>query len=113
MSRRTTHQSVFRQRIARLAVRFRALACGLLAGAVLSPASAFGASLTALPTQDLNGKSGDVVEQQTAEYVDVKAYENSHANNRKALFLFDLASFAGRNVTDQCALRLLLSVGVG
>jgi hypothetical protein len=68
---------------------------------MLRPLPAVATNLTALPTQDMNGKGGNIVQHQTDEYVDVKAYENSHVNNRKAMFLFDLASFSGRNVIDQ------------
>ncbi len=58
-------------------------------------------SLSAVAQQDLNGQGGTAVEQQTDASVAVKAYEAAHVNNRKALFLFDLTAFNGRNLTDQ------------
>ena len=58
-------------------------------------------SLSTVVSQDLNGHGGSNVDSQTTTSVAVKAYEASHTYNRKALFLFDLTSFSGRNLTDQ------------
>jgi len=58
-------------------------------------------SLSTVALQDLNGWGGSDVQNQTSVSISVKAYETSHQNNRKALFLFDLTAFNGRNLTDQ------------
>jgi hypothetical protein len=69
--------------------------CTMSAGVV------FATGLNQVATQDLNGHGGSAVEKQATAYVEVKAYANSHAYNRKSLFLFDLSSFGGRDVRDQ------------
>ena len=57
--------------------------------------------LTNIAIQDLNGRGGEDVLQQTAEYVEFKNDGSSHIYNRKALFLFSFTNFAGRDVMDQ------------
>jgi hypothetical protein len=75
--------------------------CWALVVAASWPQVANATNLTGFPTQDLNGHGGSDVDNQATTHVDVKAYGESHPYNRKALFLFDLASFGGRNLMDQ------------
>lgn len=57
--------------------------------------------LSQIALQDLCGQGGNDVDHQDDAYVAVKAYAASHTYNRKALFLFNLCAFGGRDLTDQ------------
>ena len=98
-----------RQRLEKNTRRRDIVRLAVLAGG-LGLAAARAASLNQVALQDLNGQGGSDVDKQTTDSVDVKAYENSHTYNRKALFLFDLSSFGGRDVRDQYIHSALFTV---
>ncbi len=75
--------------------------CGAAVLLAIVPVLGLATDLSQVALQDVCGQGGSDVDHQTAGYVAVKAYANSHSNNRKALFLFNLASFAGHDLTGQ------------
>ncbi len=62
---------------------------------------AAGTALQQVAQQDLNGLGANQVEYQTTNVVRIRSSSDSSAYNRKAMFLFNLASLDGRDLTDQ------------
>lgn len=58
-------------------------------------------TLSQVALQDLSGQGDSLVQYQTTDVVRVRTYSESSTQNRKAMFLFDVTSFGGRDLADQ------------